>query len=198
MDHPEPRYGAPARLLHWLTVALVAIQIPAGIAMTGEGFERATVDLLFILHKGTGVVLLGVILLRVLWRLTHAPPPLPARVPAPERRLAGVGHALLYVLLVLMPVSGYVRTVGDGFPIELLNALGVPPLLPSMPEIARNASIVHRFTAYALAGLIAVHVMEVLRHQWVERTDLLGRMWPPLGRRRRPAPKTPEREPAAV
>jgi cytochrome b561 len=175
------RYSAGARLFHWLVVLLLVVQIPAGIAMIAPGLEQTTIDALFILHKGLGVVLLIVVLLRVLWRLTHPAPPMPESIPALERRIASATHTFLYLLLLVVAVSGYVHVIGGGYPIEWLDRMGVPPLLPRMPEVAAWASLVHRFGSILLVAVVAVHVAEVMRHHLVVRDGVLSRMWPPLG-----------------
>jgi cytochrome b561 len=183
MKEPDgaPRYGAVARLLHWVIAAMVIVQIPAGIAMTSEPLAAAA-DPLFVLHKGMGSVLLVLVVARIAWRLTHRPPPFPDYMSAREQQMATGGHVALYALLLVMTVSGYVRTVGDDFPIELLDALGIPPLIPSMPELAAIMLVVHQFTVIALVGMVAGHVAMVLRHQLIDRNPELARMWPPWGR----------------
>lgn len=186
------RYGAGFCFFHWLVVLLFLAQIPAGIAMVvpamiGDfaalpGVEQSTIDTLYIFHKGLGAVLIVVILARVLWRLTHRAPPMPESIPPLERRIAGWTYAFMYVLMVVAAVSGYVHVIGLGFPIELLDALGVPPLIPRMERLAVISSFVHRFTVFILVGVVGVHVAEVLRHHWVVKDGILGRMWPPIGR----------------
>lgn len=180
----RPGYGRVARLFHWTIATLIVIQIPAGIAMTSDPLS-AIQDPLFILHKGLGSILLVLVVARIAWRLTHRPPPFPDYMPPLEQRIAGRTHVALYVLLFIMVSSGYVRTVGERFPIELLDALGVPPLIPEMPRVAHVALVVHQFTVFALVGLIAVHVSAVLRHQLIEGNPVLARMWPPVGGRGR-------------
>ncbi len=185
------RYDAGARFFHWLFVLLFAAQVPAGIlmivpAVIGDfpvlpGVEQRTIDVIYVFHKGLGAVLLVVVLARLVWRLFHRPPPFPDTMPPLEQKIAHQTHWAMYFLMVLASVTGYVHVIGLGFPIELLNALGVPPLLPKMEGIAVAASFVHRFTSFALTGLVAVHVAEVLRHHLVEKDGTLGRMWPPFG-----------------
>ena len=187
----KTRYDGGARFFHWLFVLLFLAQVPAGIAMvvpavSGDfenlpGVEQETIDKLYIFHKGLGAILLVVVVLRLLWRITHRPPPFPDTMPELERRIAGQTHWFLYFLMVLAAVSGYVHVIGLGFPIELLNAIGVPPLLPKMEGIAVVSSFVHRFTVAVLTGVVGVHVAEVLRHHWVVKDGILGRMWPPIG-----------------
>ena len=179
----EPRHGTLTRLFHWLVVLLILVQIPAGLMIIEPAapLEQGTIDVVYGIHKGLGAVLLVVILLRVLWRLTHRPPPMPEHWPPLERRIASMMHGFIYVLLVVVPLSGYVRVVGDGFPIELLDWLGIPPFLSNAPAVASMAAVVHRFGVFLLVGLVAVHIAEVLRHQLVERDGELARMWPPVG-----------------
>ena len=184
-------FGAGARLFHWLVVLLVLVQIPAGIAMIAPALEQGSIDRLFVLHKGLGVVLLVVVLARVLWRLTHPAPPMSEAIPELERRIATTAHWVIYAVLVVIAGSGYVHVVGDGFPIEMMDALGLPTLLPLMPEVASWASLVHRFSTFLLIALVAVHVAEVLRHHLVLRDGTLSRMWPPLGGRSAGPPPKP-------
>lgn len=178
----EVGYGTGARVFHWAIAVMVLVQIPIGIAMLSEPLSRFS-DVLFVMHKGGGSVLLVLVLARIAWRLTHRPPPFPDFVPMRERPIAAATHVALYGLLLVMVVSGYVRTVGDGFPIELLDALGVPPLIPLMPGVAAVALVVHQFTVIALVALVAVHVSAVLRHQLIDGNSILARMWPPFRRR---------------
>jgi cytochrome b561 len=174
-------YGAVARLFHWVIALLVLVQIPVGIAMVSQPLSRFS-DPLFIAHKGSGAVLLTLVIARVAWRLTHRPPPMPDFVPQREQRIATATHVALYLLLLVMVVSGYVRTVGDAYPIEILDALGVPPLMPYAPRVAAIALVVHQFSVVVLVALIAAHVSAVLRHHLIDGHPILDRMWPPFGR----------------
>ena len=178
-----PGYGTVARLFHWIIAALVILQIPAGIAMTSEPLaEMPGATFIYLWHKGAGAVLLFLVVGRALWRLTHRPPPFPDYMPPLEKRMANATHVTIYVLLLVMTVSGYIHVVGGDFPIELLNALHVPPLVPPMPRAAAAALVVHHFTVFALLGLVAVHVAMVIRHQLIDGNPVLARMWPPVGR----------------
>ena len=117
-------YGVVARVFHWLTVLIVLIMIPVGLIMT-QDIPRNIQDPLFILHKALGPILLVVVLLQLGWRASHPPPPLPADIPPLQRRAAAAVHAGLYLFLIVQAVSGYVRVTTGGFPLELLEALGI-------------------------------------------------------------------------
>ena len=173
------RYGLVSRLFHWTTVVLVLVMIPVGVTMIQE-IPREMQDPLFILHKGLGPVVLVVVLLRLGWRLAHPAPPLPPDVPPLQRRAAGVVHAGLYVFLLVMAVSGYVRVTTGGFPIEALQAIGIPPLLPKNEAVAEVAKRIHATAIIGLLALIAMHVAAAAWHGLVRRDGIVGRMWPPF------------------
>ena len=180
-----------SHLFHWSVVLLLLVQIPGGMAMIAPGLGQGSIDRLFVLHKGLGVVLLVVVMARVLWRLTHRAPPMPESIPELERRIAIAMHGVIYAVLVVVAGSGYGHVVGGGFPIEMMDALGLPTMLPLMPEVASWASLVHRYSTFLLVALVAVHVAEVLRHHLVVQDGTLARMWPPLGGRKGgPDPET--------
>jgi cytochrome b561 len=174
-------YGTVARLFHWTIAVMVAIQIPAGIAMTSEPLA-AYADPLYVLHKGMGSILLVLVVGRILWRATHRTPRFPGFMPTREQRIAHATHIAIYAALFTMVVSGYLRTVGDGYPIELVDALGIPPLISEMPRLAAVMLVVHQTVVVVLVALVAVHVSAVLRHELIEGNPVLRRMWPPARR----------------
>jgi cytochrome b561 len=173
---PGGRYSGGAILLHWLTVAALLVQIPAGLTMVRVG--RPLQDWLFILHKGLGSLLILIVLARILWRLTHRPPPLEGIISPGRARLAEAVHLGLYVMLVVMVVSGYTFTVAGGFPIELLNALGVPPLLAKHEALSKAALLVHLTGIWVILALILLHVAGALDHALIKRDGLIRRMLP--------------------
>ena len=173
------RYGLVSRLFHWVTVVLVLVMIPVGLTMIQE-IPRPVQDRLFILHKGLGPVVLVVVLLRLGWRAFNPPPPLPPGFPPLQRRVATAVHAGLYALLLVMAVSGYVRVTTGGFPIEALNAIGVPPLFDKNEAVSQVAKRIHATAIVGLLALIALHVGAASWHGLVRRDGIVARMWPPF------------------
>lgn len=173
-------YGTVSRIFHWVTVVLVAVMIPVGLVMI-QDIPRPVQDPLFILHKGLGPFVLVVVLLRLVWRAFHPAPPLPASVPEIQARLAGAVHVGLYTFLVVQAVSGYVRVTAGGFPNEVLDRLGIPPLLPKAERLGEFASGVHAVSAAVLIILIGMHVGAAAYHGIVRRDGVFSRMWPPFG-----------------
>lgn len=180
--HTPARYPALTRALHWLVALMVIATIPIGMIMQQEGLARPTQNLLFILHKNGGVILLLLVILRLVWRARHKAPPMPASLPGWQVVVASATHWLLYGLLLVMAISGYVRVAAGGFPIELLDALGVPKLVPRSDTLAETAKAIHGTVRFALALLIVMHVGAALQHLLIKRDGVFGRIWPPFGR----------------
>jgi cytochrome b561 len=191
MDHDDDAlrgYRTPSRLLHWITALLVLATIPAGLTMVQEGLARPVQDTLFIFHKNVGVVILLLVLTRLAVRSVYPPPPLPATVPEWQRRAADASHTLLYSLLIVMPVSGYIRVRAGGFPIDAPYAMGAPHLTPRSNWPEETAIQIHATARILLIQLILMHVGAALHHLLIRRDGVFGRMWPPYRRQRRGGP----------
>lgn len=201
MTHPtgspdgsgQPVYDRVSRLLHWLVAGLVLALIPLGLVMTrmtgplGAKFE------LYQWHKSIGLTIGALMLLRVIWRATHRPPPLGPEAPAWEHALAQLVHLALYALLLLLPVIGWLMVSSSSLPIPTYFYKLVPvPHLASLSELpaAEKAGyeslfkFLHAWLAYALASLVILHVLAALRHHLVLKDGVLARMLPQLARRR--------------
>lgn len=176
------RYPALTRSLHWLVAIMVIATMPIGMAMQQEGLARPTQDLLYILHKNGGVILLLLVLLRLVWRARHPAPPMPASLPGWQVAVAKLTHWLLYGLLLVMAISGYIRVAAGGFPIEMLDALGIPKLVPRSDSLAETAKAIHGTARFGLALLILMHIGAALQHLLIKRDGVFGRIWPPFGR----------------
>ncbi len=176
---PATGYGTLHRLFHWLSALLILVTIPVGLAMTSEGFGGIG-DALYVAHKSLGVVILAVLVLRVAWRiLAPSPPELPASVPPVQRRLAEWTHRGLYLLVAFMGITGYLRVVSGDFPVEVLDALGIPPLISGAPALSSWLSVAHKVGAYLLVAGLAAHVAAAIHHALVLRDGVFERMWPP-------------------
>jgi cytochrome b561 len=171
------RYGAVAQAFHWLIAALI-------FAMLGLGYYMEDLPLgvrkleLYNLHKSTGITIAMLAALRLLWRLLHRPPPLPASMPPWERRAAGAVHALLYLMLFVQPLVGFLQSNAANFPIVLWGLLPLPPLLGPDEPLAEALIGVHTLGGNFLAILVILHVAAALRHHFVLKDDVLRRMLP--------------------
>lgn len=167
--------------LHWLLALLLLGMLVVGVYMTGLPFSPQRLKL-YNWHKWTGVVVLTLSFLRLVWRLTHRPPDLPASVAAAMPRWQHWAHhgthAALYVLFFAIPLLGWAYSSAAGFPIVVFGVLPLPDFVPVDKALAELIKPWHGYAAFALAALVALHVAAALKHQLIDRDGLLARMWP--------------------
>ena len=171
-------YTRGARILHWSMALLILSTIPVAFLMVQDGLGRSLQNALFIYHKNVGVLLLILIGMRIAYRLAVSPPPLPDHVPSWQAKAAALSHLLLYTLMLIMPIAGYIRVKAGGFPIETLDFLGIPSLVPRSDEIAGIAKSVHYIGGWAITVLIALHVLAGLHHAIIRKDGVFSRIWP--------------------
>jgi cytochrome b561 len=173
------RYGAVARLLHWvLAAALVAI-FALGLYMHELPFSPQRLKL-YNWHKWAGMAILVLSFLRLAWRWKTGAPPLPAsvlaRMPGWQQWAHQGTHFLLYALFFAVPLAGWAYSSAAGFPIVWFGVLPLPDWVPVDKELAGVLKEVHKLCSFALAGLVLLHVAAVVKHQWLDRDGLLDRM----------------------
>jgi cytochrome b561 len=130
------------------------------------------------LHKSTGLVIGILILVRLAWRLTHEPPPLPAAMPVWERRAARASHVLLYVCMLIMPLAGYTASNFSKFGVKLFNRIVLPPWGVDDRAVYAFFNGLHVATSYVFVALIAIHIAAALKHLFLSRYGVFRRMLP--------------------
>lgn len=178
------RFHPVAVVLHWLLgLALVSIFL-LGLYMSDLPFSPQRLQL-YSWHKWAGIVVLTLSFARLLWRLTHRPPALPpsieAGMPAWQRVAHHGTHMGLYALFFAVPLLGWTFSSAAGFPVVVFGVLPLPDLVPVSEGLADGLKAAHQLAAYAMAALVVLHVAGALKHQFIDRDGLLGRM--ALGRR---------------
>ena len=168
-------YTLTARILHWVTAALVLTMIPIGIAMANADFGPAQ-DVLYHLHRSIGAVLLPIVVLRLLYRLRHSTPPLPADIPAIQQLAAHATHWALYALLIVQPIAGWIATSAYRAPILVFWLFELPPIWPVDQPFSENAFAVHRLLGIAIALLLCAHIGAALFHHFIRKDRVLMRM----------------------
>lgn len=151
--------------------------VQIGLGFAADWSDRPVSDRLLEQHVRFGLLIAALMVLRVSWRLALPPPPLPSSVTGWRRRAAGLTHKALYLLLLVMPVSGYVLWAWIGPTLDWWGVGRVPILFGGGDdEFWRSvAGYVHQYGAYAVSGLIALHIVAALHHQFVERDGLIVR-----------------------
>lgn len=171
------RYTATAQWLHWVSAALMlAVLVLAWVmeSLPNGDAARATIVML---HKSVGLTILALTAARLVWRAIHPPPPA-ARWAAWEAAAATASHWLLYLVLLAMPISGYLMSAGRGRAIPYFGLFDVPLLAPATDAIWRIGSTVHVVGQWALYALVALHVAAAVWHVAVRRDGTLDRMLP--------------------
>lgn len=180
------RYSMPAVILHWLTASLIIGNIALGLLT--ESFPEAQIRSAIDTHKSLGITILGLVLLRILWRFMRPPPPLPAQYGSIEKRLAHLAHAALYLLMIGIPLSGWMHDsawkAAAEIPMRWFGLFQWPrigwimQIEPALKErLHALLGTIHEGLAYALVALVLLHVAAVLKHEWIDREAEFRRMW---------------------
>ncbi len=170
------RYTGVAITLHWLLALLIVGTFVLGVYMQELPMSLAKLKL-FNWHKWAGVVILGLSVLRLLWRLTHRPP---ADLPAPplQQLAAHAVHWALYALFFAVPLVGWAYSSSAGYPIVLFGVLPLPDFVAVDKALSENLKPLHGLLAWSMAGLVALHVSAALKHHVIDGDGLLNRMRP--------------------
>ena len=171
------RWGAIAQLLHWLIVLFIVAQFTLAtlFEQLPAGAKKLT---LLSRHKSIGITILILAVVRLAWRWSNPTPTLPETLKPYERTLARLTHALLYVLLFAVPLSGWLMSSARGFPVSWFGFLQLPDLVPKNKALYEALLNTHGILAWTLGIVATVHLVAALKHHFVLKDDVLRRMLP--------------------
>ena len=189
MGNTTERWGSVQIGLHWLIAALILIQVPAGTAMV-RASPGALQNFLYNLHKNVGLIVFLLAVVRLGWRWAHPVPYLPADMPAWQATTARVTHFFLYLLLFLMPITGFFYTTLSGFPVPFLMVWDLERFVAVNKPMGEWFKLAHLNLRWLLFLVVALHVAGALQHHLVRKDWVLRRMLsskkpllaPPAGR----------------
>jgi cytochrome b561 len=175
--HTRPqRYTGLAMVFHWLLALMIVGSFSVGVYMSDLPFSVTRLKL-FNYHKWAGITILALSALRLLWRLTHRPPPdLP--MPGWQRLAAHAAHWALYVLFFAVPLMGWAYSSAAGFPVVVFGVLPLPDFVSPDKALAEVLKARHGQLAFALAVVVVVHVAAALKHHFIDHDGLINRMRP--------------------
>jgi cytochrome b561 len=179
LTNGESRYGLLSRALHWSSALFIVALIGVGLYMTGLDNEDPNRLGIYSLHKSVGALVLMLSLLRVLWILRSPAPPAPAALAPKEVMLSKVVQALLYALIFLVPISGWVMSSSAGYPVGFFGLFELPQLVGKDEGLHEIAQEVHELAAYGIAALVLLHIAGALKHRLKgsgPEADVLRRM----------------------
>ncbi|MEX0732618.1 MAG: cytochrome b/b6 domain-containing protein [Aquisalimonadaceae bacterium] len=178
----EYRYALGPRLIHWAVVVLVLYSLASGLTLGALGFEGArdafganVTNFLYTYHKTSGVLILGLMLLRLAARFAYGKPAYVNPL-SPARRIASEAvHGLLYIMLLIQPVLGWLATASGDFPVQFFAAT-LPGLIGVNEDLSHTLFFWHGIVAWIILGLITVHIAAALYHRLVLRDEVMHRM----------------------
>lgn len=171
------RYTQTAVTLHWLIVLLIFAAFPLGLYMHDLPLSPHKLRL-YSYHKWIGIMVLLLALIRVYWRATHRPPAMPESMAKWENLAAHAMHFALYVLIFVIPITGWLMSSAKGFPVVLFGVLPLPDLVGKNKELGDALLEVHKVLNFIMLGLVLAHIAAALKHHFIERDDILVRMTP--------------------
>lgn len=175
-DAVSQRYSTGAIIFHWL-IALAVI-INWRIAESAEHLEGAARSAVMSNHFALGMIILVLTVLRIIWRLTHTPPPLSDRLKSWEKALARGAHALFYILLIGLPLGGWIGLSGYGASINFwgMGELGALPV-GFGEETGHEILELHGTGGSIMISLMFLHILGALKHSFIDKIPSLSRMW---------------------
>ena len=177
-----PRYTLVQRLIHW-AVAIVAICVlSAGLTLGFLGFDGVkaqfgmeVTNLIYKYHKTFGVVLLGLMTLRLVLKLVLVQPEYVPQLPRLNRVLSQAVHGLLYLALLAQPILGWAATAAGGFPIEFFNTT-LPKIIGKDPKLSETLYDIHGLNGWLIVALISIHIGAALMHWLYKRDTVMSRI----------------------
>ena len=179
MQQRTDTYTSTAIGFHWLIFLLITIGWSLGSYMSELPFSPEKLRYVS-WHKWLGITIFMIAACRLAWRLTHRVPPLPPAMPAWQRLAAVGGHALLYVLILVIPVTGWLYSSAAGVPTVYLGLVQLPDLIGKDKEIATVLRQTHATLNWTLLVVVCGHAGFALKHHFMDRDDVLARMLPLL------------------
>lgn len=177
------QYTGTAKVLHWLVALLIIGLFALGQYMSDLSMSPRKLQL-YSWHKWFGVTVFLLVLIRLSWRLTHQPPPLPAQMPKWQRTASHIGHAALYVLMLAIPLSGWLMSSAKGYQTVWFGVLPLPDLLGKDKQLGDMLAELHGALNGLMMLIVVIHALAALKHHFIDRDDVLKRMLPS----RKPSP----------
>jgi cytochrome b561 len=170
-------YTPLAKSLHWLMALMIFGLLALGFYMSDLPLSPEKLQL-YSWHKWAGVMVFVLVWLRLAWRITHRPPALPANMSRLMRLGAHAGHLMLYVLMIAIPLSGWLMSSAKGFQTVWFGVLPIPDLIGKDKELGKSLAELHEALNIGLLLLIVGHGLAAALHHFVHKDDTLRRMLP--------------------
>jgi cytochrome b561 len=178
-------YDPIQRDFHWLMAAVILAAICVGLYAVDLPKEDPAKGFWFGIHKSLGVTVFFLAIMRIGWRLLHETPRYRVPLGRFTRLAASATHAALYVLMVAVPIGGYVLSTASAHPVSWFGLVTFPSVVPVDKSLAKIAEDAHVTGAFILIAVIALHIIAAIWHHWFKRDEVMARMAPRLARKPR-------------
>jgi len=169
------RYTSIAIILHWVMALLIFVTWSIAIAIDDMPLSPARITGLS-WHKWLGVTIFFLVILRLLWRAIHPAPPLKVQMPAWQEMVMQLTHFTLYLLMVAIPVIGWLMSSAKGYTVNYFGLFELPDLVDKDKALGDQLKLIHELLANGLMVLVGLHILAALKHQFIDKDGLLGRM----------------------
>ena len=172
-------YGSFSKLLHWLMAVLIIALLAVGFYMTGLDKEDPSRGQIYGMHKAFGVLTLMLVAIRIIWLRISPAPALPAVFTPKEKRVVSSVKGVLYVMMFLMPISGYVMSSAANRPTSFFGLFDLPMLIGENKALADVAHEAHELLAFVTIAFLLLHVAGTIKHRLKDRngpSDIMNRM----------------------
>ena len=170
------KYNTTAKTLHWVISLLVVGMLCAGYFMVWLPKDSNFKWEIYSLHKAFGITVFALIIVRLINRFISPPVPYPLEFSKKSQTVGKVAHIILYVCVFLMPITGYIMSSAGGNSITWFFNIHIPLLIAKNPFISYWAFFIHFYAAVVLIIMIALHILGVLKHIFVDKYNILSRM----------------------
>ena len=171
------RYTSTAIAMHWLIAVMLLISVSVGLYMTGLKFSPEKLKL-YNWHKWAGVTIFTLVLFRCAWRLSHSAPPPSPNMPAWQVQTANATHYLLYALMIVIPLSGWLMSSAKGFQTVYFGVIPLPDLLSKSEPVGDALQLIHKSFNYTMIAIVVLHAAAALKHHFIDKDDVLRRILP--------------------
>ena len=169
------RYNPISVVFHWLMAAIIVATWSIAIVVSDMPLSPARITG-YSWHKWLGVTVFFLVILRLVWRATHPAPQLEIKMPVWQERAMQLTHFALYLLMIVIPLVGWLMSSAKGYTVNYFGLFELPDLLSKDKALGHQLKDLHEYLADVLVALVCLHVLAALKHQFIDKDGLLSRM----------------------
>jgi len=176
LGNSASHWGLVSRLLHWFMAITIIFMFGLGVTMINMRLSPMKLEM-FMVHKSVGILLLATVTIRIIWRLINPAPRPSSSITKSQRKIVLAGQLLMYVLMVCIPISGWVINSAANFPLHWFGLFEIPPIAQPSLDTEEYAKTAHLILVCTLGAVAVIHIAAALHHHFIQKNDVLKRMF---------------------